>query len=81
VAGGIRLGLLGGLILLTVLFFPGGIMQIVDRAGAALRGRRGRSADEPGEAGRERVAPPAREDVRADAGAPRPLDATARTED
>lgn len=46
--GSVRLGLLGGLIVLTVLFFPGGIMQIVDRVGALLR--RG---------GRERAVPSA----------------------
>jgi branched-chain amino acid transport system permease protein len=37
VAGSIRLGLLGGLIVITVLFFPGGIMQIVDQVGALAR--------------------------------------------
>jgi branched-chain amino acid transport system permease protein len=37
VAGGIRLGLLGGLIVVTVLFFPGGIMQIVDGIGRRTR--------------------------------------------
>ncbi len=51
VAGSLRLGLLGGLIVLTVLLFPGGIMQLVDkvtaivsravgRGGAATGGRR-----------------------------------------
>lgn len=39
VAGSLRLGVLGGLIVLTVLFFPGGIMQIVDRVVAAVSSR------------------------------------------
>jgi branched-chain amino acid transport system permease protein len=39
VAGSLRLGLLGGLIVLTVLFFPGGIMQLVDRVAGLVRGR------------------------------------------
>ncbi len=37
-AGTLRLGLFGGAIALTVLFFPGGIMQLLDRLGRALRG-------------------------------------------
>lgn len=40
IAGSIRLGLLGALIAVTMLFFPGGIMQIVDQLGALLRGLR-----------------------------------------
>lgn len=39
VAGSLRLGVLGGLIVLTVLFFPGGIMQLVDRVIAAVSSR------------------------------------------
>jgi branched-chain amino acid transport system permease protein len=37
VAGGVRLGLLGGLIVVTVLFFPGGIAQIVEAIGRRTR--------------------------------------------
>lgn len=55
VAGGLRLGLLGGLILLTVLFFPGGIMQLVHAAEARLRRLRRRPA--PGSAAGSGTAP------------------------
>ncbi len=53
VAGSLRLGVLGGLIVLTVLFFPGGIMQIVDRVVAAISSRvrrpdRGQAEGAPG---------------------------------
>ncbi|HEX6230119.1 MAG TPA: branched-chain amino acid ABC transporter permease [Actinomycetota bacterium] len=65
VAGSVRLGLLGGLIMVTVLFFPGGIMQIVGRLGALLRrGDRGREGT-PEEASRGLVPVPAGEDLRA----------------
>lgn len=50
VAGEVRLGLLGGLIVVTVLFFPGGIMQIVDGIRTRLhaaRARRGEVAGQP----------------------------------
>lgn len=50
VAGSLRLGLLGGLIVLTVLLFPGGIMQLVDRGVAIvtrLAGRTGSLAQDP----------------------------------
>lgn len=57
VAGSLRLGLLGGLIVLTVLVFPGGIMQLVDRGVAIvtrLAGRTGSLAqDQPGDKTRE----------------------------
>jgi branched-chain amino acid transport system permease protein len=67
VAGSVRLGLLGGLIMVTVLFFPGGIMQIAGRLGEGLRrgGPRMRapSAGTP----REAVPAPVVEDVPAGA--------------
>ena len=47
VAGSLRLGVLGGLIVLTVLFFPGGIMQIVDRVSGWISGRRAGRAASP----------------------------------
>jgi branched-chain amino acid transport system permease protein len=51
VAGSLRLGLLGGLIVVTVMFFPGGIMQLVDRVVAAVSRRTRRpDRDQPGEA-------------------------------
>jgi branched-chain amino acid transport system permease protein len=50
VAGSLRLGVLGGLIVLTVLFFPGGIMQLVDRVIAAVSKRvRRPGRGQPGE--------------------------------
>jgi branched-chain amino acid transport system permease protein len=71
VAGGIRLGLLGTLIVLTVLFFPGGIMQLVDAVTDRLRRLTGRSTGGPGptavDEGEGAGARPSRpEDVRAD---------------
>lgn len=53
VAGSLRLGVLGGLIVLTVLFFPGGIMQFVDRVVAVVSSRvrrrdRSPSGESPG---------------------------------
>jgi branched-chain amino acid transport system permease protein len=47
VAGSLRLGVLGGLIVLTVLFFPGGIMQLVDRVTAAVSSRVRRPDPDP----------------------------------
>lgn len=49
VAGSLRLGLIGGLIVVTVMLFPGGIMQLVDEvrglAGRRWRRWRGTSGD------------------------------------
>ena len=57
VAGSLRLGLLGGLIVLTVLLFPGGIMQLVDRGVAIVTRLAGRTGpdgkDRPADATRE----------------------------
>ncbi len=36
-SGTLRLGLLGGLIAITVMFFPGGVMQLVESLGRGLR--------------------------------------------
>jgi branched-chain amino acid transport system permease protein len=83
VAGGIRLGLLGGLIVLTMLFFPGGIMQLVDTAVDRIRaltgrGRRGGPGEPAQHEGEE--APPRGEDTRADSppGVPVARDLAAR---
>lgn len=65
VAGSVRLGLLGGLIMVTVLFFPGGIMQIAGRLGAVLRREDRRMRAAPAVGSRDAV--PAEEDVPASA--------------
>lgn len=55
VAGELRLGLFGAVILITVMFFPGGIMQLVTRVGLVIGGpwtdarRRGPAAAPPEE--------------------------------
>jgi branched-chain amino acid transport system permease protein len=37
VAGSLRMGLIGGLIVVTIMLFPGGIMQLIDQAKALAR--------------------------------------------
>ncbi len=72
VAGSVRLGLLGAIIMLTVLFFPGGIMQLVGRLGAAIRRDRrapGAPAATPGERPPARVDEGVRASVPVDPGA------------
>jgi branched-chain amino acid transport system permease protein len=48
IAGSVRLGLLGGLIVVTMLFFPGGIMQLLDSTWSAGERLRRRDAPDAG---------------------------------
>ncbi len=75
VVGTLRLGLLGGLIVATMLFFPGGIVQLVEGLGRVLRGlvgRLGRARDTGVREGAAAARAPGGEadEVRVEAGPP-----------
>lgn len=70
VLGTVRLGLFGGLIVLTVLFFPGGVMQLLGALGRRARSGWRWVSPERGR-GRTPVPTPTKEEVPVESGSPR----------